>query len=191
MKYIILLILLIPAISATDIDFRVLTSDTNTTMPLLIDINTEEEFNGELEITVYDYEANPGSSMKGNITVLPDQKLFYINLTIEPEESNNDVAVYLTPENGNMIYALHNSIVRFDKNNLKNNTDLPPAPGQKIKNEIEEAMQEFEEKYGNLTEEELKEEYLKIYGEEETNIWPYILIPLLILLAIIIYKLKK
>ncbi len=145
MKYLILFLLLIPAISATDIDFRALVTNSNSTIPLIIDINSEQEFEAELEASIYDSDFNRGSTVTKKITVTPNSELIYLNLTIDPEELFYDVAVSLYSEDRDTEFIMHNTVIRYDPQHLKDNYTLPLTPKQILEEMNKSPEQEVEE----------------------------------------------
>jgi len=198
--YILMLLLILPIVCAEEVaelDFRVLVSEDDTIIPVLIDINNlkGEEYEAKLGISMMDYEFNPGSEIVKDVTIEVDQKLIYLDLLIEPEEKQYNIFVYLIPEEGMPVFLEYNSIMRFDSDFLENDYELIPSPVEELRKEAVKLIEEIGDKYEGLDENEIEEALQRDYPEyfEENKSFPWfttILVIMVLFISIIIIKIK-
>jgi len=165
-----ILLLILPTVYATEVaelDFRILVSDDDNIIPVLIDINNlkEEEFNAEVGISMMDYDFNPGSMTSKEITITKNQELIYMNLSIDSDEKQHNVLVYLIPEEGMPIFKQYNSLMRFDPDFLESDYELTPSPVNELREEAVNVAEDFDLRYTDLSEDELEEALQRDYPE--------------------------
>lgn len=180
------------------VDFRVLSSDDDTVMPIRLQFENKLEFTDEFKfevISVYmDGSYGTTESFRGRFEPGVVEKEF--DFKVEDDEVNNDILIVVNWE-GLEIGMLHNSLIR-----VKPETEgVPPTPSAILDREMEKLEQEMLD--GKTLEEVEKEwESGKSLGEildmeplgvkKKKVIWPYILIGLGAALVIVfVFVMKK
>lgn len=148
------LITLASAFAATwgTVDFRILPGDDPTVFPLVIDVENylAEEFEAELYVTTLDpAEEWFGESDMTKVLAIPeDPNLLYIDFPVTEQEIYYDVWVMVEYDE-EVEDVIYNSLVRVKEETITSNKDLPALPGEQLKQEIEQALEDFEEEYGD------------------------------------------
>lgn len=147
-----------------DVDFRILESDNDLVFPIVIDINNylEEELEGVLVIETLTPEASFGQSDYEEDIIIPEKpELKYVDFEVVEGEEEYDVWVWVYVDD-EPAYRLYNSIMRTSEKDIKEKDELPLLPGEVLKEEIEEYLEEFHEKYPeNVTVQEVIETELR------------------------------
>ncbi|HIJ10422.1 TPA: hypothetical protein HA278_00060 [Candidatus Woesearchaeota archaeon] len=161
-----LLILSTTAFAASwgDVDFRIMTSDDPNIFPIVLEFTNTQgtDLNAELLIETISPEGDFGDAEYEEDFVIPaTPTLKHVTLDVpEGEESHNVwVSVWV---DGEMSQVIYNSLIRATPEIVTDS--LPPKPGDVIRDEIDQALNEFEEEYGenpDITVQELVEKELE------------------------------
>jgi hypothetical protein len=154
------------------VDFRILESDNPSIFPIVIDIENTigEELEATLIIETLTPDASYGQSdYEEDITIPINPELIYVDFEVSEGEEKYDVWVWVYVDD-EPAYKLYNSITRIEEKDIKEKDQLPLLPGEKLREEIGEYLEEFEEKYDeDVTPQEVIAQELKEQRQRTTK----------------------
>jgi hypothetical protein len=125
------------AASWGDVDFRILTSDDELVLPIVIEFENTRgtDLEAVLVIETLSPEANFGpSEYEDTITISKNPELLYINFPITEREINYDVWVNVWV-NDELAEQMYNSLLRLRPEMLEGKNELTPTPGEQLQEE--------------------------------------------------------